>query len=340
MTADGGTSTTILVTGGGGFVGSALVPRLLAAGHRVRVLDLFLFRAPFPPTPRLEVLVGDVRDAALVTRALNGAEAVIHLAAMSNDPSGDLDPVVTREINHDATLALGAAAARVGVTRFVNVSSASVYGVREEGQVVEELPPRPQTLYARFKAETEAALLALNTDDFLVTSVRPATLSGYTPRLRLDLTVNILTSQAVTEGRLRVFGGDQFRPNLSVHDLVRALLDLLRRHPAQIRGRTFNLVEGNYRVREIADRVVAVLGLSGMPIETVPTDDTRSYRLCGDRARTVLGFVPQYSLDHSIRSVATALTDRSERDPSDPRHRNVEHLRRQPLQSWAPAVIP
>jgi nucleoside-diphosphate-sugar epimerase len=333
MTVNDRVGPTVLVTGGGGFVGSALVPRLLAAGYRVRVLDLFLFRTPFEPVPGLEVLVGDLRDGTLVSRALKGVDMVIHLAAMSNDPSGDLNPEITREINRDATMALGAAAVSAGVIRFVNVSSASVYGVRDDEQVVEELEPRPQTLYARYKAETETALLALDAGSFVVTSVRPATLSGYTSRLRLDLTVNILTCQAVTERRVRVFGGDQYRPNLSVHDFVAVLLDLLRQPAGAIRGQTFNLVEGNYRIREIARRVVEGLAMPSVTVETTPTDDNRSYRLCGNRAREVLGFVPRFSLDHSIRAIAAALTDRRVLNPRDSLYRNVEHLTRYPLPS-------
>ncbi|GAB1690896.1 NAD-dependent epimerase/dehydratase family protein [Krasilnikovia sp. M28-CT-15] len=327
--------TSVLVTGGGGYVGGVLVPALLSAGYRVRVLDTFWFSTPPLPAPNLEVVVGDIRDQALMARCLDGIDAVIPLAAMSNDPSGDLQPDITREINLDASLALGAAARPAGVRRFVNISSASVYGTNDSPRVTESLETNPQTLYARYKADVEVEMLARDDGDFVVTSVRPATLSGYGPRMRLDLTVHILTCQAVVDGHLRVFGGAQQRPNLSVHDLVRALLLILRAPAATVRGRTFNLVETNYTVRAIADWVKAVVGRPGLTVDAAPTDDTRSYRLDGERARTELGFHPLFGVDHSITAVAAALTDGRVPDPTDSRWRNVAHLTRHPVQSWS-----
>lgn len=325
---------TVLVTGGGGYVGGVLVPALLSAGYRVRVLDLFLFRRPLEEREGLEIIVGDIRDRDAVAGAVAGADSVIHLAAMSNDPSGDLQPEITREINLDASLALGAEAERQGVRRFVNLSSASVYGVSEEERVVETLPLNPQTLYAKYKAEVETELLSRHSDDFEVTSVRPATLSGYAPRLRLDLTVHIFTYQALLDGRLRVFGGAQQRPNLSVHDLVRALMMLLELPASTVGGRTFNLVESNHSVREIAERVAHTLDRPDLPLETVPTNDNRSYRLNGDLARAVLGFVPEYGIDHSIAAVAAALRDGRVPEPGGTAWRNVAHLTNHPLTSW------
>lgn len=325
---------TVLVTGGGGYVGSVLVPSLLAAGYRVRVLDTFWFSDPAPTTAGLDVVVGDIRDRATVERCLAGADAVIPLAAMSNDPSGDLQPEVTRQINLDAPLVLGTLAQRSGVQRFINISSASVYGANDAPKVVETLQPRPQTLYAKYKAELEAEMLARDSGDFVVTSVRPATLSGYSSRLRLDLTVHIFTYQAVADGRLVVFGGAQQRPNLSVHDLVQAFHLLLDAPPDAVRGRTFNLVESNNQVRDIATEVARILGLADLPVETVPTDDHRSYRLTGDLARDVLGFRPLHGIAHSITEVAAALQDGRVPDPGGSRWRNVAHLTCYPPSLW------
>ena len=325
---------TVLVTGGGGYVGSVLVPSLLAAGYRVRVLDTFWFSDPAPAAAGLDVVMGDIRDRSVVERSLEGADAVIPLAAMSNDPSGDLHPEVTKEINLDASLMLGTLAQRSGVTRFINISSASVYGANDAPEVVETLESRPQTRYALYKAELEAEMLGRDSGDFVVTSVRPATLSGYSARLRLDLTVHIFTYQAVADGCLVVFGGAQQRPNLSVHDLVRALHLLLEAPPGAVRGRTFNLVESNNSVRYIAAKVACALGRTSLPVETVPTNDHRSYRLNGDLARDMLGFRPSYGIAHSITEVAAALQDGRVPDPGGSRWRNVAHLTCYPPPSW------
>lgn len=324
----------VLVTGGAGYVGCVLVPALLARGYRVTVLDWFLFSPPPPAARNLRCIRADLRDHDVVGSALEGVDAVIHLAALSNDPSSDIDPVATREINLDAACRLADAALRAGVPRFVNTSSASVYGIAAEERVTESLPLRPLTLYARYKAESEAYALGLNRPGFTVVSVRPATLSGYSPRLRLDLTVNILASQAVCHGEIRVFGGEQYRPNLSVHDVVRMYLALLEHHPDLVAGRTFNVCEGNYRVIEIAERVRDALGLD-VPIERVETNDHRSYRLCADLARDVLGFVPAHGLAHSIREVAGALADGRVPAPASAVHRNVDFLRGRDLHDRA-----
>lgn len=319
----------VLITGGAGYVGSLLVPALLRAGHTVTVLDWFIFepRQFASPTPGLTCLVGDLRDGEKVRAALEHAEAVIHLAAISNDPSSELDPEATWEINFKASCGLLDLAERAGVRRFINASSASVYGVRDEERVTEELEPRPQTVYARSKAEFESYLLGRNRNDFTATSVRPATLSGYAPRMRLDLTVNILTYHAVCAGEVRVFGGGQHRPNLSVYDMVRAYLTFLDLPAEKVGGRTFNLCEGNYTVMEIAERIRQVLGREDILIRRTPTNDNRSYRLCAERAADELGLEAEDGLDHSIREVAAALTDGRIPEPEHPRYRNVEWLK-------------
>jgi nucleoside-diphosphate-sugar epimerase len=319
----------ILVTGGAGYVGSRLIPALLQAGHAVTVLDWFIFepRQFSEPLPELTCIVGDLRNGSKVKQALERAEAVIHLAAISNDPSSELNPQATWEINLEASCRLVDLAEQAGIRRFINASSASVYGVRDEENVTEDLEPRPQTIYARCKAECETYVLSRNSRNFISTSVRPATLSGYAPRMRLDLTVNILTYHAVCKGALQVFGGEQYRPNLSIDDMVRAYLLLLEINPEKISGRTFNLCEGNYTVIDIAERVRHILRLEEIEIRRIPTNDKRSYRLCGERAVHELGFNTNHNLDQSILAVALALKDGRILNPDHPRYRNVEWLR-------------
>jgi nucleoside-diphosphate-sugar epimerase len=319
----------ILVTGGAGYVGSVLVPALLDKGHNVSVLDWFLFepRQFNEKIPKLKCVVGDLRNEDKVKESLEDVEAVIHLAGISNDPSSELNPEATKDINLKASCRLVDLARQAGVKSFINASSASVYGVREEENITEDLEPQPQTVYALCKAECEAYVLSNNSEKFLTTSVRPATLSGFAPRMRLDLTVNILTYYAVCKNFLQVFGGGQFRPNLSVKDMVRFYLMLLETNAEKIGGQTFNLCQENYTVLQIAETIKNVLSEEQMEIRHIPTDDNRSYRLSGERAGRVLSFFPQFDLEDSIKEVASSLRDGRIKAPELIRYRNVEWLK-------------
>ena len=201
----------VLVTGGAGYVGSALVPRLLAEGFRVKVLDLYLFGDHVLDAVKddagLTQIRGDLRDPRAVASAVAGCDAVVHLACISNDPSFELNPALGKSINYDAFLPLVRAAKAAGVRRFIYASSSSVYGIKEVENVTEELPREPLTDYSKYKAMCEDVLLAERGPGFVALVLRPATVCGYSPRLRLDLTVNILTNHAVTNRRIRVFGG-------------------------------------------------------------------------------------------------------------------------------------
>ena len=220
----------VMVTGGAGYVGSSLIPKLLRNGYEVSVLDLYLYGdvfADLKSNPGLRETKGDLRNPADVARALEGCDAVIHLACISNDPSFDLNPDLGRSINFDCFRPLVKASKDAGVKRFIYASSSSVYGIKKDMNVTEELALEPLTDYSKYKAMCEEVLEEEREPGFVAVTLRPATICGYAPRLRLDLTVNILTSHAINNKRITVFGGEQLRPNLHVEDMTDLYLQLL-----------------------------------------------------------------------------------------------------------------
>jgi len=309
------TQWNVLVTGGAGYVGSALVPKLLAEGHSVTVLDLYLYGdgpQVFPSChdhPRLRQIKGDLRDPAVVRQALDGGiDAVIHLACISNDPSYDLDPELGRSINYDAFRPLVRASKAAGVRRFIFASSSSVYGVKDEPEVTEDLPLEPLTDYSRFKALCEQVLLEERVPGFTVCIIRPSTVCGYAPRQRLDVVVNIFTNQAVNTGRIRVTGGAQKRPNIHIDDMCATYLHLLRQPDDRIDGKIWNAGDTNYSIAELAEIVRKVIGPQ-VEIETQPTNDPRSYHVSGKKIRDEIGFELSHTIEEAVAGLAQAIQD-------------------------------
>lgn len=322
----------ILLTGGAGYIGSVLTPKLLDRGHRVTVLDcLFFGDAPLAAVAGkagFRLVRGDIRDCELVENLLGEGrfDTLIHLAAISNDPSSDLDAGITRTVNMDATAFLMQAAKRHGLGRFIYASSASVYGIKQTSDVTEDLSLEPITLYAKYKAEGETVLNGLVDKSFCGVSVRAATVCGYSPRLRLDLTINILTSHALLNGRIRVFGGKQMRPNIHIRDLTDFYLLLVDAEEAKIRGQVFNLCRSNASVMALAEMIRDEID-PALPIEIVPTDDNRSYHLSADRVRQQLGFVATTGLTMAVHDLRDAFGNGSIPNPDDSVYRNVVHMK-------------
>ena len=311
----------VLVTGGAGYVGSVLVPKLLAKGYQVKVLDLYLYGEDVLDAvrdhPKLEQIKGDIRDRALLKKVILGTDALIHLACISNDPSFELNPQLGKSINYDAFFGLVEVSKRSGVKRFIYASTSSVYGIKEEENVTEDLPLEPLTDYSKYKALCEEVLLKEQSPDFTTVVIRPATVCGYSPRLRLDLAVNILTNLAVNTGRITVFGGQQKRPNLHIEDMTDFYVQLLEQPDEMVAGKIFNVGYENYRVSEIAEMVRKVVGKEGVEIVTTPTNDNRSYHISSEKVKRELGFEPRHSVEEAIKDLRDVFKAGKIPDPMD-----------------------
>ena len=283
----------IFLTGGGGYKGTVLVPKLLAQGHKVHVLDTMWFGNFLESHPNLTVVKGDVRDIEKIS--LYGVDAVIHLSSVANDPCGDLDPKLTWEISALATMQLADKAVRCGVKQFIYASSGSVYGVKDEDQVTEDLELKPISEYNKTKMVSERVLLSY-ADKMAVQIVRPATVCGYSPRMRLDVAVNLLAMQALSKGKITVFGGDQTRPNIHIDDIT-DLYVFLADHP-EVTG-VFNAGFENISILDIAHLVT-----KQVPVEIAVTasSDPRSYRVNSDRLLAT-GFKPKKTVEDAISEI-------------------------------------
>lgn len=323
----------VLVTGGAGYVGAVLVPKLLSCGWKVKVIDLYLYGHVLAPHPNLIQIKGDIRDKVLLENAVPGTEAIIHLACISNDPSYELNPRLGKSINYDAFLPLVALAKKSGVKRFIFASSSSVYGVKETSNVTEDLPLEPLTDYSKFKALCEAHLLNEQTEDFTCLILRPATVCGYSPRLRLDLTVNILTNHAVNNNRIKVYGGEQKRPNIHIEDVTDLYVKSLSYPKEKIAGQIFNAGYENHSVRQIADLVKDNLKKPEIEIEVSPSDDNRSYHISSEKISRILGFKPKHSIGEAVRDLKKAFDMGKILNPmTDMRYYNIKTMQTVNLQ--------
>ena len=308
----------VLVTGGAGYVGSALVPKLLDEGYRVTVLDLYLYGeaifGEYHGNEALREVKGDLRDGAVVAKAISGCDAVIHLACISNDPSYDLNPDLGKSINFDAFRPLVQFSKKAGVKRFIYASSSSVYGIKRESNVTEDLSLEPLTDYSKYKVMCEEVLEEEREAGFTTVTIRPSTVCGYAPRLRLDLTVNILTNHAVSNGKIMVFGGEQMRPNIHIKDMVDLYLHLLTLPAEKIDGGVYNAGYENLAVIRIAELVRDTLAMD-VEIEVTPTDDNRSYHVSSELMKQELGFIPRYTVEDAVRDLKNAFDEGLIPDP-------------------------
>lgn len=324
----------VFVTGGAGYVGAVLVPLLLNKGYHVRVLDLFLFGDKALDSvkdhPNLQIFKGDIRDQELLKKTVSGSDSVIHLACISNDPSFELNPDLSRTINYDAFGPLVKISHDAGVKRFIYASTCSVYGISEADNVTEDHPLLPITDYNKYKGLCEPVLRDYQSANFTTVIIRPATVCGFSPRQRLDLTVNILTNHAWHNNRISVFGGEQCRPNIHITDVVELYTMLLEIDQSLIAGKTFNAGYQNYTVAELASIVKSVveeerpLGET-VEIVTTPSDDKRSYRISSEKIRREIGFMPKHTIQDASRDLVRAFKDNRIPNPmSDISYYNIK----------------
>jgi nucleoside-diphosphate-sugar epimerase len=327
----------VCVPGGAGYVGAVLVPKLLARGHRVTVLDNYQFGRDVFDTIRgaagLREVEGDVRDRAAVARALEGCDAVIHLACVSNDPSYELDPELSKSIIFDCFPMFLEESKRAGVKRFIYASSSSVYGVSEVPDVREDHPLLALTDYSKYKALCEPLVLAEQSADFTTMVLRPATVCGASPRMRFDLSVNIMTNLAIVNKKITVFGGKQHRPNMHIEDVTDLYEQLLLEPAARIAGKTYNAGFQNRTIADIAQIAHDVVRqelpeLGPIEIVTTSTEDNRSYRVNSDKIAAELGYRPRHTIEDAVRDICA--WHRAGRFPGsleDPRYFNVRTLK-------------
>lgn len=302
----------VFITGGAGYVGAVLVPKLLDAGYHVKVLDLYIYGEHVLDSvkdhPSLEQVKGDIRDRQLLERELPGSDAFIHLACISNDPSYELNPELAKSINYDAFLDIVDVSKKSGVKRFTFASSSSVYGVKDEPEVTEDMKLEPLTDYSKYKAKCEEKLLRVADDDFIVSIIRPSTVCGYSPRMRLDLTVNILTNLAVNKGEITVFGGEQMRPNIHIKDMTDLYVFLLGLPDEKVHKTIYNVGYQNFKVKDIAEMVKKIIGPQ-VSIKTTATDDNRSYHVSSQKIKAELGFESKHSIEDAISDLKKAFDD-------------------------------
>lgn len=301
----------VLVFGGAGYCGSCLVPELLSKGFEVTVFDTFWYDPKFDSHPLLHCIKADIRNTDQVTQALKGIDLVIHLACISNDASFELDEALSTSINFDSFEPCVIAAKAAGVRRFVYASSSSVYGVSDQKNVTESHSLNPLTLYSKYKGMCEDVLLRHTTEDFIGVIFRPATVCGFAPRQRLDLSVNILTNHAINRGSMLVHGGNQLRPNLHILDYVDACILLLTAPDSAIKNEIFNIGMQNLSILEIAETVRSVIVdklklRSKVTIEFSDSNDLRSYHINSDKIASILGFHPGRKIEDAIGSLCEA----------------------------------
>ena len=319
----------ILITGGAGYVGSKLVPELIDLGYDITVLDLMIYGSDvLNENSKLTKITGDIRNINLLKKTIPGHDIVIHLACISNDPSFELNPKLGKSINLDAFEPIVQISKDSGVNRFIYASSSSVYGIKKEKNVTEDMKLQPLTDYSKFKGDCEKILNNYKSENFITTIIRPSTVCGYAKRQRLDLVVNILTNYAFNKRKIQVFGGDQLRPNIHINDMVKSYLAVINAPDSKINGEIFNVGYKNQTVNELAEDVVNVIGKDIEIIKT-KSDDNRSYHVSSQKIKDVLGFETSFTIKDAVNDLKVAFEKKLLPDSfSDEKYFNIKKMQR------------
>ena len=296
----------ILIIGGGGYVGSALADYLFEKGYEVSIYDLFIYgQDVFKYKDKLNIIPGDIRDEKKLSKIIEGNEILIHLACISNDPSFELNPKLGKSINFDAFEPIIKLSVQKGIKRFIYASSSSVYGIKNEKNVKEDMSLEPLTDYSKYKVQCENILLNYKSNNFETVIIRPATVCGYSKRQRLDVIVNILSNLAYHKREISVFGGKQLRPNIHINDMIRAYEVLIEANANKVNGEIFNAGWENKSVNEIANTVQKNMG-NDIKITRTSTNDNRSYHISSEKIKTVLNFETKFTIDDAVKDLKNA----------------------------------
>ncbi len=321
----------ILVTGGGGYVGSVLCPKLLKQGYDVKVIDLMIYDPhsldQCKNNPKFQLIKKDIRDKKAVEKAIKGIECIIHLAAISNDPTCELDEKLTKSINYDAYKLLLGLAKRHEVKRFINASSSSVFGIKKEKNITEDIPCNPLTLYSKYKLKSEELVKRAGDKNFTVVNIRPATICGYSPRMRLDLTVNILTYHAISKGVITVHGGEQRRPHITITDITDIYINLINEKKDLISKETFNAGFENMKMIHTANLIKDILKPKNIDIKIVQSFDLRDYHISSEKIKKQLNFKPKFTVKYMILDLAKRFAAGDIPNPEDDKYYNTRKMK-------------
>lgn len=305
----------VFITGGAGYVGTVLVNKLLNKDYLVTVYDLLIYGNTLPAEhANLKIIKGDIRNSSLLRKYIPGHDCLIHLACISNDPSFELNPKLGKEINLDAFEPLVKISRELNVKKFIYASSSSVYGIKNENDVHEDMSLKPLTDYSKFKAECEKILFQYSNKDFITTVIRPATVCGYSKRQRLDLVLNILTNLAYHKKEITIFGGSQFRPNIHIDDMVDVYIKLLEVENYEINKQIYNVGFDNFTVGQLATKVKEIIG-NDIKLIYKKTNDMRSYHISSQKIKEQINFIPKKKLELAIIDLVNAFEKKILKDP-------------------------
>lgn len=292
----------VFITGGAGYVGSMLVPFLIKKSFQVTVLDLFIYGETLKKNRNLKLIRGDIRNQNLLKKIIPSHDILIHLACISNDPSFELNPALGKSINLDSFQPLVEISYNSKVKHFIYASSSSVYGIKLEKNVSEDLTLKPLTDYSLFKAKCEDILRKYSSENFITTILRPATVCGFSTRQRFDLVVNILANQAYHKREIDVLGGDQLRPNINILDMINSYHTIIKSDHKKINNEIFNVGTENISVKNIAYLVKGIMG-KDIKINFKSSNDNRSYHISSKKIKKVLGFKFKFTVEDAIFSL-------------------------------------